>query len=34
MSPHYVYDPTEKVWVLKDQWFEAPAEGGVDGKPH
>lgn len=26
MSPHYVYDPDGKVWVPKEQWFEAPAE--------
>ncbi len=25
MSPHYVYDPKEKVWIPKEQWFEAPA---------
>lgn len=31
MSPHYVNDPLEKVWVPKEQWFEAPAEEGVDG---
>ncbi len=32
MSPHYVNEPLEKVWVPKEQWFEAPAEEGVDGK--
>lgn len=32
MSPHYVNDPMEKVWVPKEQWFEAPAKEGVDGK--
>ena len=32
MSPHYVYDPLEKVWVSKEQWFEASAEEGADGK--
>ena len=32
MSAHYEYDPSEKVWVPKEQWFEAPAEEGVDGK--
>jgi small-conductance mechanosensitive channel len=32
MSPHYVYDPLEKVWVPKKQWFEAPAEESTDGK--
>jgi small-conductance mechanosensitive channel len=26
MSPHYKDDPSEKVWVPKEQWFEAPAE--------
>ena len=26
MSPHYVADPAEKVWVPKDKWYEAPAE--------
>jgi small-conductance mechanosensitive channel len=33
MSPHYENDPLEKVWVPKEQWFEAPAEAGRDGKP-
>ncbi len=33
MSPHYENDPAQKVWVPKEQWFEAPAETGVDGKP-
>jgi small-conductance mechanosensitive channel len=33
MSPHYVNDPLEKVWVPKEQWFEAPAEEGVEDKP-
>ncbi len=32
MSPHYENDPLEKVWVPKEQWFEAPAEDGVDGE--
>ena len=32
MSPHYENDPLEKVWVPKEQWFEEPAEQGVDGK--
>ena len=32
MSPHYENDPLEKVWVPKEQWFEAPAEEGADGK--
>ena len=26
MSPHYVFDPTEKVWVPKEKWFEPPAK--------
>jgi small-conductance mechanosensitive channel len=25
MSPHYVFDPAEKVWVPREKWFEAPA---------
>jgi small-conductance mechanosensitive channel len=25
MSPHYVHDPPEKVFVPRDQWFAAPA---------
>ena len=33
MSPHYENDPSEKVWVPKEQWFEAPVEECVDGKP-
>ncbi|MCX7099084.1 MAG: mechanosensitive ion channel [Methylococcales bacterium] len=33
MSPHYVNDPVEKVWVPKEQWFDAPADGRGDGKP-
>ena len=32
MSPHYKGDPLEKIWVPKEQWFEAPAEVGIDGK--
>ncbi len=32
MSPHYENDPLEKVWVPKEQWFEAPAENGVDSE--
>jgi small-conductance mechanosensitive channel len=31
MSPHYENEPLEKVWVPKEQWFEAPAEEGEDG---
>jgi small-conductance mechanosensitive channel len=26
LSPHYVADPAEKVWVPKDKWYEAPAK--------
>jgi small-conductance mechanosensitive channel len=26
MSPHYVNDPLQKVWVPKEQWFETPAK--------
>jgi small-conductance mechanosensitive channel len=25
MSPHYVADPAEQVWVPKERWHEAPA---------
>jgi small-conductance mechanosensitive channel len=25
MSPHYLQDPPEKVWVPKKNWYEAPA---------
>lgn len=32
MSPHYENDPLEKVWVPKEQWFEAPAEDGKHGE--
>jgi small-conductance mechanosensitive channel len=32
MSPHYKNDPSEKVWVPKEQWFQEPAEENVDGK--
>lgn len=32
MSPNYVYDPSEKVWVPKEQWFEAPAEKDLNAK--
>ena len=32
MSPHYENDPLEKVWVPKEQWFEEPANEGVDSK--
>ncbi|MGR8999509.1 MAG: mechanosensitive ion channel family protein, partial [Gammaproteobacteria bacterium] len=33
MSPHYVNDPVEKVWVPKEQWFDAPAAEDGDGQP-
>lgn len=26
MSPHYNNEPQEKIWVPKEQWFEAPAD--------
>ena len=26
MSPHYWWDPDQKVWVPKEKWFEAPAQ--------
>jgi small-conductance mechanosensitive channel len=26
MSPHYMFDPAEKVWVPKEKWFEPPAK--------
>jgi small-conductance mechanosensitive channel len=26
MSPHYEYDPAEKVWVPREKWFEPPAK--------
>jgi small-conductance mechanosensitive channel len=26
MSPHYVLDPAEKVWVPREKWFEPPAK--------
>lgn len=32
MSPNYAYDPSEKVWVPKEQWFEAPAEKDLNAK--
>lgn len=32
MSPNYVYDPKEKVWVPKEQWFDAPAEKDSNAK--
>ncbi len=30
MSPHYVADPAEKVWVPKENWYEAPAKKDED----
>jgi small-conductance mechanosensitive channel len=33
MSPNYVYDPKEKVWVPKEQWFEAPANEDLNAEP-
>jgi len=32
MSPHYVADPAEKVWVPKAKWYEAPAKRDGDDK--
>jgi len=26
MSPHYMGDPAEKVWVPRENWYEAPAK--------
>jgi small-conductance mechanosensitive channel len=26
MSPHFVFNPAEKVWVPRERWHEAPAE--------
>jgi small-conductance mechanosensitive channel len=26
MSPHYVLDPAEKVWVPREKWFDPPAK--------
>jgi small-conductance mechanosensitive channel len=26
LSPHYMADPAEKVWVAKEKWYEAPAK--------
>ena len=31
MSPHYVADPAEKVWVPKENWHEAPAKRESEG---
>jgi small-conductance mechanosensitive channel len=30
MSPHYVADPAEKVWVPKENWYEPPAKKEED----
>jgi small-conductance mechanosensitive channel len=30
MSPHYVADPDETVWVPKEKWYEAPAKKDED----
>ncbi len=30
MSPHYEADPSEKVWVPKENWYEAPAKKEED----
>ncbi|MBP1721272.1 MAG: MscS Mechanosensitive ion channel, partial [Deltaproteobacteria bacterium] len=32
MSPHYMADPAEKVWVPKENWYEAPAIKAEDKK--
>jgi small-conductance mechanosensitive channel len=32
MSPHYMGDPTEKVWVPKEKWYETPAKKEEDTK--
>ncbi len=32
MSPHYKNDPVEKVWVPREQWFEAPADEVLNGE--
>ena len=32
MSPHYVADPAEKVWVPREKWHEAPAKKEEDRK--
>jgi len=30
MSPHYMSDPAEKVWVPRENWYEAPAKKEED----
>jgi small-conductance mechanosensitive channel len=32
MSPHYVADPAEKVWVPRENWYEPPAKKNDEGK--
>jgi small-conductance mechanosensitive channel len=32
MSPHYMADPDEKVWVPKEKWHEAPAQKDAESK--
>jgi small-conductance mechanosensitive channel len=32
MSPHYVADPAEKVWVPRQNWYEAPAKKDEENK--
>ena len=34
MSPNYEADPPEKVWVPKEEWFEAPAVPPKDEASH
>ena len=34
MSPHYVADPPEKVWVPRERWHEAPAGQAPDDADH
>jgi small-conductance mechanosensitive channel len=31
MSPHYRFDPPEKVWVPRERWHEPPAEPDAEG---
>jgi len=30
MSPHYMGDPAEKVWLPRENWYEAPAKKEED----
>jgi len=32
MSPHYMADPAEKVWVPRQNWYEAPAKKDEENK--